>query len=165
MARFNIADIDYSKDDYIDTNNKLFRRGRNNMGKTVEGIDSLDSDAKAQGEKNLEVYGSELINNLKQINYTYEQINSRLVKEIQSKKLKVDMSGFPKPPDGKGKKGKKEIKPEPTLPDDSEALPDDSEALPDLSTPDFMKYRIKGLTELGEYSITELTSESYENDA
>ena len=33
-----------------------------------------DDDKKEQGEKNLEIYGAELINNLKQINYTFSQI-------------------------------------------------------------------------------------------
>jgi len=80
-----MTDIDYSKNDEIDANNKLFRRARNNIGENVEGIKDLDNTEKELSEKNLEIYGSELINNLKQINYTFEQIESYIV--IPSKKI------------------------------------------------------------------------------
>ena len=67
-------DIDYSTNDFIDINNQLFQRSRNNMGKNTKLIRDLDDDDKAKGEKNLLLYGSELVNNLKQINYTFQQI-------------------------------------------------------------------------------------------
>ncbi|AIW01915.1 MAG: hypothetical protein ASQ68_gp25 [Yellowstone Lake virophage 6] len=111
---YKIDEIDYSKNDYIDINNRLSRRARNNIGKTVEGIDSLEDDKKVQGEKNLELYGSELINNLKQINYTYEQLESYIlapvIKPIPTRKRTLgglDDLGFPPPPTIRGKYKKK----------------------------------------------------------
>jgi hypothetical protein len=44
------------------------------MGETSKAIKDLDDDDKSTAEKNLSIYGSEFINNLKQINYTFEQI-------------------------------------------------------------------------------------------
>jgi hypothetical protein len=69
-----MTDIDYSKNDEIDINNQLFRRARNNISENSEAIKNLDDDEKSTAEKNLLLYGSEFINNLKQINYTFEQI-------------------------------------------------------------------------------------------
>jgi hypothetical protein len=80
-----MTDIDYSKNDEIDINNQLFRRARNNISENSEAIKDLDDDDKEVSLKNLEIYGSELINNLKQINYTFEQIESYIV--IPSKKI------------------------------------------------------------------------------
>ena len=84
--------IDYSKDDFFDINNQLFRRARNNLGKTSKSIDELDDDEKALGEKNLDIYGAELVNNLKQINYTFRQLEDYVfipAKEPTKKELKA----------------------------------------------------------------------------
>lgn len=79
--------IDYSKNDEIDINNQLFRRARNNMSENSEAIKDLDDDEKSTAEKNLLIYGSEFINNLKQINYTFEQIERYIfIKSKVSKK-------------------------------------------------------------------------------
>jgi hypothetical protein len=79
--------IDYSKHDEIDINNQLFRRARNNISENKEAIKDLDDDEKSTAEKNLLLYGSEFINNLKQINYTFEQIERYIfIKSKVSKK-------------------------------------------------------------------------------
>jgi hypothetical protein len=66
--------MDYSQEDIININNQLFRRARNNMSKNTEPIKDLDSDVKDIEKKSLGIYGSELINNLNQINYTFRQL-------------------------------------------------------------------------------------------
>lgn len=70
-----MGDIDYSKNDIFDINNQLFRRSRNNIGNS-EALDIKNSEDKDSDISDLLLYGSELINNLKQINYTYEQVGS-----------------------------------------------------------------------------------------
>ena len=62
-----MGDIDYSKQDFIDINNRLFRIARNKISENSKGIKDLDDDNKTKGESNLVVYGSELINNLNQM--------------------------------------------------------------------------------------------------
>jgi hypothetical protein len=115
------TNIDYSKDDFFDINNQLFRRARNNIGKTRKSIDELDDDEKALGEKNLDIYGAELVNNLKQINYTFRQLEDYVfvpIKEPTKKELKaLEAKGSkatvedirrpppPPPPDGLEDKG------------------------------------------------------------
>jgi hypothetical protein len=79
-----MTEIDYSKDDFIDINNQLFRRSRNKMGDTSEPIKDMKDEEKAKGE--LQIYGSELINNLNQINYTFQQIESYIFKPDKTKK-------------------------------------------------------------------------------
>lgn len=79
-----MTDIDYSKDDFIDVNNQLFRRSRNKIGDTSEPIKDMKDDEKAK--EYLQIYGSEIINNLNQINYTFEQIDAYIFKPDKTKK-------------------------------------------------------------------------------
>jgi len=102
--------IDYSKNDFIDINNQLFRRARNNIGEST--AEDLKVDDSSNNEA-VKIYGSELINNLKQINYTFQQIEayvlmpSKLTKETIKKAKQnpdvkmidlVDVSKLPEPP-------------------------------------------------------------------
>jgi len=80
-----MANIDYSKNDFIDINNQLFRRSRNNIGENATPIKNIVDDGKAKD--NLQIYGSEFINNLNQINYTLDQIETYLF--IPSKVVKT----------------------------------------------------------------------------
>lgn len=66
--------IDYSKNDFIDINNRLFRQARKNIGENNVAIKDLDDGLQQGQTENLLYYGSELINNLKQINYTFDQL-------------------------------------------------------------------------------------------
>jgi len=100
---YKIDEIDYSKNDQIDINNRLSRIGRNNMGETSKAIKDLDDDDKSTAEKNLSIYGAELVNNLKQINYTFRQLEDYVfvpLKESKkgSKKLVEDIRKPPPPP-------------------------------------------------------------------
>ena len=85
---YKIDEIDYSKNDYIDINNRLSRLARNNIGETSTSLKDLDSEDKALGEKNLQVYGSELVNNLKQINYTFRQLEDYVFVPAKAIKIK-----------------------------------------------------------------------------
>jgi hypothetical protein len=102
--------VDYSKNDFIDINNQLFRRARNNIGESTAEDIKVDDLSNNEAVK---IYGSELINNLKQINYTFEQIEayvlmpSKLTKENAPKVKQnpdtkmidlVDVSKLPEPP-------------------------------------------------------------------
>ena len=82
--------IDYSTNDMIDINNRLFKQARDNLGKTSVPIKDL-SEGKEKEITNLQIYGAELINNLKQINYTFEQIESYIFKpsKITRRNLKA----------------------------------------------------------------------------
>lgn len=96
--------IDYSQDNEFDINKRLFRRARNNMGETNKAIKDLDDDEKSTAEKNLSIYGAELVNNLKQINYTFRQLEDYVfipTKETSKrgpKKLVEDIRKPPPPP-------------------------------------------------------------------
>lgn len=79
--------MDYSQEDIININNQLFRRARNNMNENAEPIKDIDESNKLSAKSNLQIYGSELVNNLNQINYTFEQIESYLL--VPSKIVKV----------------------------------------------------------------------------
>jgi hypothetical protein len=85
---YKIDEIDYSKNDYVDINNRLSRLARNNIGETSTSLKDLDSEDKALGEKNLQVYGSELVNNLKQINYTFRQLEDYVFVPAKATKIK-----------------------------------------------------------------------------
>lgn len=118
---------DYSINDFIDINNQLFRRARDNMGENKKPIKDLDDDDKAKGEKNLLLYGSELVNNLKQINYTFDQIERYvfLKSKVTKKTIKKVIE--------KGPKSK--------VKDIREPIEEILEALPELEgVRDFMKY-------------------------
>lgn len=67
--------IDYSNNDIFDANNKLFRLSKKNIGETNEAIKKTDEDKDEKIDK-LIVSGSEIINNLNQINYTFLQIKA-----------------------------------------------------------------------------------------
>jgi hypothetical protein len=67
--------IDYSNNDIFDANNKLFRLSKKNIGETNEAIKKTDADKDEKIDK-LKVSGSEIINNLNQINYTFLQIKA-----------------------------------------------------------------------------------------
>jgi hypothetical protein len=100
---YKIDEIDYSKNDEIDINNRLSRIGRNNMGENKTPIKDLDDDDKSTAEKNLSIYGAELVNNLKQINYTFRQLEDYVFVPIKenkkgSKKLVEDIRKPPPPP-------------------------------------------------------------------
>ena len=90
--------MDYSKNDEFDINNQLFRRARNNISQDSKGIKDLDDDEKDKGEKNLLVYGSELINNLNQINYTFKQLEDYIFvpSKITKKNIKEVIEAGPK---------------------------------------------------------------------
>lgn len=79
--------MDYSKNDFIDINAQLFSRARRNLSQGEAPIKESE-DLQDEIDK-LQVYGSEFINNLKQINYTYEQIEAHIFKpsKITKKKL------------------------------------------------------------------------------
>ena len=99
--------MDYSQEDIININNQLFRRARNNMSKNTEPIKDLDSDVKDIEKKSLSIYGSELINNLNQINYTFRQledyifvpskINIKNVNKIIEEGVKAKVEDIKKP--------------------------------------------------------------------
>nr|WPF46532.1 MAG: hypothetical protein [Lake Baikal virophage 5]WPF46545.1 MAG: hypothetical protein [Lake Baikal virophage 5] len=89
---YKINEIDYSKDDFIDINNRLSRLARNKMGDNAPALKDMDSDEKTTAEKNLYIYGAELVNNLKQINYTFRQLEDYVfipAKEPTKKELKA----------------------------------------------------------------------------
>lgn len=95
MPKYKLSDIDYSKNDNIDINNQLFRNARNNIGENSEAIKDMDYDAKGREKENLQIYGSELINNLNQINYTFEQIETYIFvpsKVVASKDNQIAIS-------------------------------------------------------------------------
>jgi len=99
---YKIDEIDYSKNDQIDINNRLSRIGRNNMGENKTPIKDLDDDDKSTAEKNLSIYGAEIVNNLKQINYTFRQLEDYVFVPIKenkkgSKKLVEDIRKPPPP--------------------------------------------------------------------
>jgi hypothetical protein len=127
---YKIDEIDYSKNDQIDINNRLSRIGRNNMSENKTPIRDLDDDAKAKGEKNLLLYGSELINNLKQINYTFQQIERYVFikSKITKKTIKKVIEEGPKS----------------TVKDIREPIEEEITAIDDLpeleGVRDFMKY-------------------------
>ena len=91
-----MTDIDYSKNDEFDINNRLFRQARNNIASDNVPIKDLDDEEK--GKSNLLIYGSELINNLNQINYTFDQIESLIFKpsKITKKNIKKVIEEGPK---------------------------------------------------------------------
>lgn len=74
---------DYSSENEVNINNRLFRLARNNIEKNTPPIKSLEDDDKEKAEKNLIYYGSEFINNLKQINYTFTQIDDYILKKAK----------------------------------------------------------------------------------
>jgi len=80
---------DYSNYDQFDINNRLFRLARNNIEKTSTPIKSLEEEEKKKEEKNLIFYGSEFINNLKQINYTFSQIDDFILKPPSELKKRI----------------------------------------------------------------------------
>lgn len=128
-----MATIDYSKNDFIDINNQLFRRARNNIGKSVPSI--KDSEDKSGDTEKLGIYGSELINNLNQINYTFEQIETYIF--VPSKITKKNIAKVIEA----GVKAKVEDIKAPTpeievLPEEDLSLPE----LPELSGPDYIDY-------------------------
>jgi hypothetical protein len=113
--------VDYSKNDFIDINNQLFRRARNNIGEST--AEDIKVDDLSNNEE-VKIYGSELINNLKQINYTFEQLEayvlmpSKLTKENAPKVKQnpdtkmidlVDVSKLPEPPSVLPKKKRKTL--------------------------------------------------------
>jgi uncharacterized small protein (DUF1192 family) len=85
-----MTDIDYSKNDFIDINNQLFRRARNNIAQGTEPIKDMDFANKETAKSNLQIFGSELINNLNQINYTLEQVETYLFVPSKIVKGKVN---------------------------------------------------------------------------
>ena len=88
--------IDYSKNDFIDINNRLFRQARKNIGENNVAIKDLDEGQQTQKE-NLLYYGSELINNLKQINYTFDQLEQYVFvpsKVNRRNKKKIEEEGI-----------------------------------------------------------------------
>lgn len=85
-----MANIDYSKNDFIDINNQLFRRSRNNISENAIPIRNMDSANSENAKNNLQIYGSELINNLNQINYTLEQVETYLFVPSKIVKGKVN---------------------------------------------------------------------------
>jgi hypothetical protein len=83
--------IDYSKNDIFDVNNRLFRIARNNISALEEPIKDMDDHEQQNAENNLLIYGSELINNLNQINYTFQQLESYIFvpSKITKKNIKA----------------------------------------------------------------------------
>lgn len=122
--------IDYSKNDFIDINNQLFRRARNNIGKSVPSI--KDSEDKSGDTEKLGIYGSELINNLNQINYTFEQIETYIF--VPSKITKKNIAKVIEA----GVKAKVEDIKAPTP--EIEVFPEEDLPLPKLSGPDYIDY-------------------------
>ena len=125
-----MATIDYSKNDFIDINNQLFRRARNNIGKSVPSI--KDSEDKSGDTEKLGIYGSELINNLNQINYTFEQIETYIF--VPSKITKKNIAKVIEA----GVKAKVEDIKAPTP--EIEVLPEEDLSLPELGGPDYIDY-------------------------
>jgi hypothetical protein len=72
-----MTSIDYSKDDMVSINQQLFRKARNNLSKEQSIPIREDKDLE-KNISNLQIYGSELINNLNQINYTFNQLETYL---------------------------------------------------------------------------------------
>jgi len=106
---YKIDEIDYSKNDEIDINNRLSRLARNKIGETSTPLKELDSEDKATGEKNLSIYGAELVNNLKQINYTFRQLEDyvfvpskepteKALKTLRAKGSKATVEDIRRPP-------------------------------------------------------------------
>jgi hypothetical protein len=170
-----MANIDYSKDDFIDVNNQLFRKARNKLSENAEPIKNMDFVGKENAKNNLQIYGSELINNLNQINYTLEQIETYLFvpsKVVKTKGNQIVVSDGGNE-GGEGKTETVSIGPttplsvikEPTEPIDttiiSDELDEDVDVIPTLSQPSFQRIN-KDLS----YDLKELGDiiSSYENE-
>ena len=153
-----MTDTDYSKNDFIDINNRLFRIARNKISENSKGIKDLDDDNKTKGEKNLLVYGSELINNLNQINYTFKQLEDYIFVPIKGKTKKDILKIIEKGPTTPISELKEST---PLLDDAFEGLFElfDAEGLPDLETPEilpFQNYTFISLDKLYTYTLQEL---------
>ena len=85
-----MTEIDYSQNDFIDINNKLFRQARDNLTKNAIPMKKLDDEDLKKETTNLQIYGSELINNLKQINYTFDQLKTYVLLPSKITKEKID---------------------------------------------------------------------------
>ena len=85
-----MTEIDYSQNDFIDINNKLFRQARDNLTKNAIPMKKLDDEDLKKETTNLQIYGSELINNLKQINYTFDQLKTYVLVPSKITKEKID---------------------------------------------------------------------------
>jgi len=152
-----MGDIDYSKQDFVDINNRLFRLGRNKINENSKGIKDLDDDNKSKGEKNLLVYGSELINNLNQINYTFKQLEDYIFVPITKGKTKKDIKKII----DKGYSGSVDELKEPTSTLESafSAL-DSDDIIPDLEIPEMPPYQhYKFVDNMNYLSYDELTAQ------
>lgn len=122
--------IDYSKNDIFDVNNRLFRMARNNISALNESINELDDDEQQNAENNLLIYGSELINNLNQINYTFKQLEDYMFipSKITKKNIKKVIDN------GENMKVEDIKEPTPVLPNVvvNEELPQEEEPIPAL---------------------------------
>lgn len=151
--------IDYSKNDFIDINNKLFRLARNKISENSKGIKDLDDDNKSKGENNLVVYGSELINNLNQINYTFKQLEDYIFVPITKGKTKKDIEKIIEKGPTTPISELKEVAPLLSAAfDEFEAIGDEDE-LPALETPEilpFQDYTFISFSDLSTYTLTEL---------